>query len=245
MATTAPTQKAPHAGRTRFYVTMSFVAIAIATAGFLPGLLNSAGRLAPVTPLVAVHGVVSFAWLILFFVQTALVTAGRTDLHRRLGIATAALIIPMIMLGYFSAIAMTRRGFDLSGDLNIKSNPLFQLIFPLGDLVVFGGLAGAALLFRRRPEVHKRLMLMGVMGPLMVAPVAHFTGHNLRSAPNAFIPIFGVLLLVPAIYDRIRFGSFHPVTLWGGLAIFFFGNIRATMIGPSTAWHEFAAWLIR
>jgi hypothetical protein len=33
---------------------------------------------------------------------------------------------------------MVRRGFDLSGDINAQADPLFQLVFSLGDLVIFG-----------------------------------------------------------------------------------------------------------
>jgi hypothetical protein len=40
----------------------------------------------------------------------------------------------MIILGYMVAIAMARRGFDLSGDLKIQADPLFALVNPLGRL---------------------------------------------------------------------------------------------------------------
>ena len=41
------------------------------------------------------------------------------------------------MIGYMTAIAMGRRGFDLSGDLHIESDPLLGMINPLGDLLAF------------------------------------------------------------------------------------------------------------
>ena len=55
-------------------------------------------------------------------------------MHRQLGAASALLAIAMVVLGYMSSIAMVRRGFDLSGDLDVKADPLFKLIFPLQDL---------------------------------------------------------------------------------------------------------------
>jgi hypothetical protein len=79
----------------------------------------------------------------------------------------------MLGVGYATAIAMGRRGFDLSGDLNAAADPLGVLVLPLGDLVSFGILVTAALCYRRRPEVHKRLMLLATSGALMAAPLAH------------------------------------------------------------------------
>ena len=40
----------------------------------------------PATPLVHLHGLLFSAWIVLFMVQTSLVTAGRRDLHMKLGL---------------------------------------------------------------------------------------------------------------------------------------------------------------
>jgi hypothetical protein len=48
-----------------------------------------------------------------------------------------------------------------------------------------------------------------------------------------------------AIYDRISLRKFQLISLWGGIILFASGNIRAALIGPSNAWHHFAAWLLR
>ena len=53
------------------------------------------------------------------------------------------------------------------------------------------------------------------------------------------------MLFSPAVYDRLTRGRFHPVTLWGAVILFAWGNLRAVAIGPSEVWHRFAAWLIR
>ena len=145
----------------------------------------------------------------------------------------------MIPLAFASAIGMARRGFDLSGDLNIHADPLLPLVFQLGDLLALAILLTAALLYRRRAEIHKRLMLMCIVGTLMAAPLAHFTGH-LRTPPTAFISLFTIVLFTPAIYDRLKTGRFHPVSLWGEIILFLWGNVRAVVIGPSEVWHQFA-----
>ena len=93
----------------------------------------------------------------------------------------------MIVLGYMAAQAMARHGFDLSGDLDAQADPLFHLVFPLGDLVTLGALLLAGYWYRRRGDIHKRLMLLATVGGLMPAPLAHLIGHVpvhvLRASP--------------------------------------------------------------
>ena len=134
----------------------------------------------------------------------------------------------MVMTGYATSITMARRGFDLSGDLiGASGNPLELLVFQLGDLVSFGILVGAAVWYRRRPDVHKRLMLLAIMEALMPAALAHIIGHShLREikAPIILIPLV-MLLFASAVHDRLTQGRIHPVSLWVALALFVWANV--------------------
>ena len=106
---------------------------------------------------------------------------------------------------------------------------------------------GTAVWFRRRPEVHKRLLLLATVGALMPAALAHIIGHwpYLREiqAPIILVPLV-ILLFAGAVHDRLSQGRIHPVSLWVALALFVWANLRAVVIGPSDTWHRFAAWLI-
>jgi len=226
-----------------FYIGTAFVALAIVVAGFAPSIVDQASRRGPLTLLAAAHGALFTAWLILYLIQTSLAAAGRIALHRRFGATAAGLAIMMVLVGYQTTIVMARRGFDLSGDLDAARDPLQNMVFPLGNLVDFSVLVGVALRYRRRPAVHKRLMLLAVFGALMPAPLAHLLGHF--GANGALIvPILAALLFSSAVHDRVRHGRVHPVSLWVGIVLFLLANVRAVVIGPSAAWHRFAAWLI-
>ncbi len=172
--------------------------------------------------------------------------SGKIGVHRRLGYMSVLLAVLMIVTGYTTAIAMARRGFDLSGDLNITADPLFPLVFQLGDLMVFAFLVALGVVYRRRADVHKRLMFFAIVGGLMSAPLAHVIGHipALRDKGVLILVPFTMLLASHAIYDRLARGRIHPISLWGALAIFIWSNIRAVFIGPTAAWHQFAGWLV-
>jgi hypothetical protein len=78
-------------------------------------------------------------------------------------------------------------------------------------------LIGAAVWYRQRPEVHKRLMLLALIGGMTGAPVAHLIGHWPALLPFGLPIAVGslfVLLCLGAIHDKLSEGRVHPVSLW-------------------------------
>ena len=220
--------------------------LAIAIAGFAPAIVHPVGRRGPVSVLAAVHGMVFFAWLVLFLIQSLLVSARNVTLHRRLGLTGAALLGLMIPLGYVATVGMVRRGFDLSGDQHIDADPLYYSVFSFGSLTLFAVLAIAGLLYRRRPEIHKRLMLLANI-TLVQAPVAHVLGHwptlSAHLAPSVVLIPIAILLLCVVAKEFLIMGRPHPVTWKVALAVFLSLPLMAGVIGPSAAWHHLAGRL--
>lgn len=230
-----------------FYIVMGLCAIITIVLGFAPSIVHPAARKAPITPIVAVHGMVFLIWLLVFVAQTTLIATRRIAVHRRLGTAAMFLVPVMVILGYMTAIAMARRGLDLSGDLHIEGDPLLGLVNPLGDLVTFGIVVAAGFLYRRQSAIHKRLMLLATVGGLMPAPLAHLIGHYsalLARGPIIALPI-ALFLFASAIYDRLWLGRIHPISLWVAAAIFLWDLLLNLVVGTSPAWHHFALWLVR
>jgi len=245
----SPTTSGVKRSEGSFYLGMALTTAGIALAGFVPSLLDPAGRKAPLTWAVAAHGLLFGAWLLLFIAQTTLVQTGRVAVHRRLGYAAVVVAGLMVVTAYPTAIAMARRGFDLSGDLsNSLGGVRGVLVFQFGDLVSFTLLVAAALWHRRRPALHKRLMVLATVGGLMPAALAHVIGHSpaLRKtkAPIILIPLT-ILYFATAVHDRWSQGRVHPVSLWVAFALLAWANVRGVLIGPSTAWRELTDWLIR
>ena len=242
---TAPVASRPTVKRW-FYIGMAICTIITIVLGFAPSLGNTAARKAPPTPLAAAHGIVYAAWLLMFLAQTTFVATRRISVHRWLGTAAVFLSPVIIVLGYMTAVAMARRGFDLSGDLHIESDPLLGLVNPLGDLAIFGILVAAGFWYRHRSDIHKRLMLLAIVGGLMPAPLAHLIGHSPRLSEMGPIIVVPTLLFLfaGAAYDHFSLGRMHPVSLWAAVAIFVWETLLNIVIGPSAAWHHFARWLV-
>jgi hypothetical protein len=145
-----------------------------------------------------------------------------------------------------TTIAQGKRGFALWWHPDLKMDSLAELVHPLGDLLTFSLLVTAALIFRRRSDVHKRLMLLAAVGSMMAAPLAHLIGYfpALRAVPPVILLPLAALYFSSAIHDRLAYGRMHPVSKWVGLSLLIFALVRAAVIGPSEAWHQFAGWLI-
>lgn len=230
-----------------FYAGTAVFAMLFSIAAFGPSMVHTSGRLGPLTGLLAAHGVVFFAWLLIFLSQSVLVRTGRLAFHRRWGALSAILAAAVVLLGCQATVAMAQRGFDLSGDLAIQSDPLAAIAFPLLDVAMFAVLFVAAYLYRRCPAIHKRLMLLAVFGGLMPSPIAHLTGHYAFVHDKPFLTplLVGAFLAVSAIYDRIALRRIHPVSLWVALAIFVLDNLWFAVVMPSAAWHALASRLVR
>jgi hypothetical protein len=231
-------------GRDRLFYGTIAVALALTTfAGFAPTYylrLVSGGATktlsgGPFTAAFHVHGALFTAWVILFVVQTALISARRVAVHRRLGIAGAVLAAAMVIAGAQVAVSSAARGSAPPG-----MTPLAFLVIPLFDLVLFAGFVSAALVARRHKEAHKRLMLLAYVS-IITAAIARLPGV-LPLGPPAFFGISLLFVAAGAIYDFVSRGRIHKVYLWGGAILVVSVPLRLA-IASTGAWQSFATLL--
>jgi uncharacterized membrane protein YozB (DUF420 family) len=239
-----------------YFTAIGLLMIVVAVAGFAPSIIDSSERLAPLTPLVAVHGILLFCWLLLFVFQTVLIRSRQAAFHRRMGIVAVVLLALLVPLSYVVTVQMVHRGFDLSGDQGGRSlpgsretiaDPLFGSIFNFVTLIEFLVMAGIALAYRRRTEIHKRFMLFANIS-LMGAPIAHFLGYfgllSASTGPFMVLGGFALFFLSAVAGDYFRARRVHPLTAALAILSFLLLPIQA-IIGDSAAWHHFATWLAR
>ena len=224
----------------RFYVGMAIAIVITVFAGFSRTYFLKAFYGTPeLSLLVHVHGVVFTAWVLFFLAQTTLVAAGRTDLHRRMGMAGAALAVLLPIVGTVTAIMRVKHGPSPIPGVP----PLSFLTIPLFDMVVFALLVGGALYYRHRAETHKRLMTLGTI-TLLPAPIARFHFELLGSGAPTFFGLTDLFVVAMLGYDLAVRKRVHPATIWGGLLLVASQPLRL-MIAGTPAWLAFAGWLTR
>lgn len=219
----------------RFYTGSAIVALAVVLIGF--GRTYS-GRLSvgpPMSGLVQVHAALFVGWMLFFVSQTSLIAARRTPTHRQLGWVGATLAAAMTVVGSITAIAAARRGHGPEA----FGGPLAFLAISLGDLLIFAVCVTAAVVWRRQPVVHKRLMLLGTIAGLVPAAIGRLPLITGRMQ----LIVLVLFLAAGPVFDRLTRGRMHPVGLWGGILAFASFPLRIAL-GQTSAWKSFAAWLV-
>jgi hypothetical protein len=174
----------------------------------------------------------------LFIAQTSLVAARRTAVHRRLGWATAALAVAMVVVGTTAGIWSMRRQVDAGFAEQARA----FLTTPLFSMVAFAMLVGAAIKFRREPQTHKRLMLLATIS-ILDAAVARLPFEYLRASSWNYLPTTDVFLAAAILYDVVSRRTVHQVYIWGGLLLVIEQVLRIP-IGDTAAWQAIAGAII-
>lgn len=149
-----------------FYLAMSVLAAAVVVWGF--GQTVGEHLLHPAVPrprILWLHGAVFSCWILFFIFQSALVRARNVKLHRFMGWFGAVLGAGMVPLGLVTAIVMVR--FEIS-TLHQSGRYAFFIV-PCYDMLAFGACFALAVIWRRKPELHRRLIFLATCSLLMAA----------------------------------------------------------------------------
>lgn len=221
-----------------FYISMSIAAVITVFAGFAPTYyLRPYFNTAPLMPLLHVHGIVFTSWLVLFLIQTTLVAAHRTDIHRRLGILGGVIATLMILIGTSTAVIRASQGATPVPGVSSLS----FLVVPLGDMFVFAILVGAGFYYRRRPDVHKRLMLLATVS-ILAAAIARLPFAIMQAGPPAFFGFTDLFVVACILYDLVTLKRVHRATALAALLIIASQPLRLMLAGTHV-WLAFAGWL--
>jgi hypothetical protein len=178
------------------------------------------------------------AWLLLLITQTSLVAADRIGTHRKVGVAGAGIGLALVALGVLTAFRGARDGWNPGGPFH---DSIGFLAVTLGDVLLFSGFVAAGLYYRRRPDWHKRFMLLGTLAGLMWPAITRMP----LIAPHP-VRMFGLLIaLVVAlpVRDYLVRRRLHPVSTWGAIVILMSFPVRVA-VGNSAVWHLLASRII-
>jgi hypothetical protein len=236
IAATAPRRRT----RSPFYAGLAFLMIGLALAGFWPQYYSSvvAGVIPEPTrhPLIHLHSSLFLAWLLAFLVQATLIWRGRLALHRRLGQLLGWYGFAIAAVGLFAGFALAARFGRRLGDMEQAASFVF---FPSLDMVYFAAFLAIALIWRNRPEVHRRAMLVATFSIAVVG-----MGRLLFPIGSAWIwqPLTLSPLLLAFGYDLLARRKIYPVLAVGLLVHWL--RLNAEGFSASEAWRPIGRALI-
>lgn len=240
----------------RFYITMAAIFVAIAFGGFagtywlqLPyGTFTG-------SPMLHLHGLLFSLWTLFFLSQALLVANGRLRNHKAWGLAGISLATAMLFIG----LAVAIQGLDARLEAGYGDAARAFTIVPVTGIFLFAGFVIAAILNLRRPEWHKRFMLVATVN-LLQAAIARFfflanTGGGPGLRPGIGPPLsveftmlgafLADLLIVAAIvHDWRTYGRPHAAYLWGIMVVLAV-QLSRPALSRTEAWHNLADFLVR
>lgn len=238
-----------------FYITTAAIFAAVAFSGFfLTYWVPVARGSFTGSPMLHLHGLLFSLWTLFFLSQAVLVANGGLRHHKAWGLAGISLATAMVLVGMTVAVDGLSRRLELGyGD----AARAFSFV-PISAVLLFGVLVTAAMANWRKPEWHKRFMLVATGALLQPAIARYFfvmagrADAALRQAgpppPIEFtmMPAFiaDALILIAVVFDWKSRGRLHPAYAWGFGAVLLVHVLRP-VIARTEAWYAVADFLAR
>ena len=227
----------PH--RSNIYLGAGLLVALLAFVGFWRSYFGPllAGTLAT-TRVVHVHAVVQVVWLALLVTQVALAATGRIRQHMQVGKWVFAWGLVVIVVGLVLSFK-TFAAHIAAGEAAVGQRRLFAF---LRDMVFFTPFLIAGWVYRRRPEIHKRLMLTAAT-ILLLPAVSRMTFLGPPPQPVwEFMLVWPIPIYVLMIYDYATRRLIHPVYVIGVLAML---TMRVMLpLRTTEAWMTVSGWFV-
>lgn len=198
----------------------------------------------PLPAYLILHGATMTAWFLLFLAQTLLVSARRVDLHRKLGVAGIVLALGVVVTAVMVNLNLAPRAME-AGIISRPEDAAGFALDSLSSLIPFILLIGLAVVQRRKPDLHKRLMFWAfawMLGPAFsgARPLGQFldplAAPYLDFFPSDFIWLFALMA-----YDWLTLRRIHPATYVPFILLFAYFMFVTPLISGSDM---FQSWLL-
>lgn len=199
-----------------------------------------------IRPLIILHGIAMTGWILLFLTQPLLIVKRRRDLHRTMGRVGGILAAAICVLGPWLAVAATKLSppdFIFWG-----LNPKQFLVLPLEAIAFFAGFFAIGFWNRRRPAVHRPMMLLATLSVLPAAtdridPLVNLYAESLLGAVfGPYLP----LLLIGTVVLVVRYFASRSLDRWLaiGLGVIFVIGPLSLVFAKTQAWDWIASTLL-
>jgi hypothetical protein len=225
-----------------FYVVAAGVMLIFAAGGFrnfyLHGRAPWGAMTAQIVPLVVAHGLAMSGWVLLFLVQSILILTGRRRLHLVIGPIGGVLAAAIVILGTTVAPLSVHFSPQVYATLG---GPRSFLATMFVQMLSFGTFVGIGLVYRRRPEVHRPMMLLATIviqsGALGRFPYI----ENLAAFPPLYV--WGPVLLFGGLLFAVQWGMSGTPNRWylRGYAGMVMASFLSVAVGSSALWNRMAS----
>ena len=227
-----------------FYVVAAGLMLIFTVGGFRNFYLHGRAPWGEMTnqiiPLVIAHGLAMSGWVILFLVQSILILTGRRQLHMVIGPLGGVLAAAMVILGTMVAPLSVHFSPQVYATLG-GPRPFLATMFV--QMLSFGTLVGIGLVYRRRPQIHRPMMLLGTIviqsGALGRFPYI----ENLAAFPPLYV--WGPVLLFGGLLFVLQWAMSRTPNRWYliGYAGMVMASFLSVAVGHTALWNRMVSTL--
>lgn len=200
----------------------------------------------PIRGLVIAHGIAMGIWILLAFMQPALIAVRRHRLHMRLGWLAAATAGAIVVLGVTLGVQSAKVS---PPDMMILGfNPTQFMAVPVLSVLMFGVLVAVGIWQRKRLAVHRAMMMTATLVTLSAA-LSRIEALNNAQAGTIFERLLGPFffaVVLGGVLLALRTAMARSIDRWQviGLVILAGYSLANIAIARSEPWHSFASMLI-
>jgi hypothetical protein len=200
----------------------------------------------PIRTLVIAHGLAMSAWLVLFMVQPSLIAVRRPRVHMTLGRVGVLVALAILGLGLMIAIESTRA---LPPDAVLWGlGPRPFMAIPFFVVLAFAGFVGVGIWKRKRPAVHKAMMLLGTLAASSagISRIDELSNLYLGTMAERLLGPFVMTSALAVILLAIRCALIRSIDRWLAIGTPVLIGVFALImvVARTAAWDRFAAMLV-
>lgn len=225
-----------------FYVVAAGLMLVFTAGGFrnfyLHGKAPWGNMTAQIMPLIVAHGLAMSSWVALFLLQSILILTGRRRLHLAIGPLGGVLAVAIVILG------------ATVGPFSVRFSP--QIYAAIGgprpflatmwvQMLSFGTLVGIGLVYRRRPEIHRPMMLLATL-VIQSGSLGRFPHiEDLAASPPLYV--WGPVLLLGGFLFLLQWGMSRVANRWYlmGYAGMVMASVLSVAVGSTALWNRIAS----
>lgn len=193
-----------------YFQTASLLLLILSFIAFSDNLITNVGQKNNSDPKFIIHGLLMFAWFIIFFVQTNFIRKGNYEAHIKWGIAGMVTAIGVFLSTVYVFVTVYK-GWDVM-PFYVKANRFFMLSFAVFVLLGYVN--------RQNGTKHKHFIYMASL--FMLEPIlSRVTGNlHIENGEVFTVIVWNGLFISLFVYDWLTLKKIHTIS-WAGFVWFY------------------------
>lgn len=197
-----------------------------------------------IRPVVVLHGTAIAAWFVLFFVQALLITVRDRRLHMKLGWSVLVIGAAIAVTGSLTAIRsvqVTPADFRF---FNMEYRRF--LLVMLTEIALYTFFVTAGFLTRKRPKIHRPMMLMASLA-ILAGATARIPWCWAVFGQDDWVGLFGPVFFLGAVLLLVRYAMTRNLDRWfaGGYAFLVVAYIASEKLSLTNTWLDWAGMILK